>query len=62
MTAVEKREGYTPEQIGDARKLIEILMRVPEEKKMLFTAVVTAYMDGVEAGTRITREMEGTAV
>ncbi len=62
MKAVEKKEGYTPEQIGDARKLIEILMGVPEEKKVLFTAVVTAYMDGVETGTRIAKEIECAAV
>lgn len=62
MTANEKKEGYTPEQIGGARKLVEVLMGVPEEKKMLFTAVVTAYMDGMETGTRIAKEMEGAAV
>lgn len=62
MTAVKEKQGYTKEQISDARRLIEILKSVPEEKQPLLTAVATAYIDGVETGARITKEMEGTAV
>ncbi len=59
MTAVEKKEGYTPEQISDAERLIKILVGVPEDKRALFTAITTAYIDGVETGARIAKEMEG---
>lgn len=61
MAALKENKGYTNEQIGDARRLIEILKSVPEEKQPLFTAIATAYMDGVENGARITKEMEGAS-
>ena len=60
MTAV-KNEGYTEEQIARARCLITALMGVPKENQPLFTAVATAYIDGVEAGTRIAKEMKQAA-
>lgn len=60
--AVRRKDSYTEEQIGSAKRLIDILMGVPEEKQPLFTAVATAYIDGVETGARIAREMEGAAV
>ena len=62
MEATKKNEGYTAEQIGSAKRLIDVLMGTPEEKRPLFTAVATAYIDGVEAGSRIAKEKEGTAV
>ena len=62
MTAVKRVEGYTEEQISSAKRLIDVLMGVPEEKQPLFTAVATAYIDGVETGARIAKEMEGAAV
>lgn len=62
MAAVKGNQGYTKEQISDARRLIEILKSVPEEKQPILTAVATAYIDGVETGARITKEMKGTAV
>ena len=46
MAAVKKLEGYTEEQISSAKRLIDILMGVPEEKQTLFTAITTAYMEG----------------
>lgn len=62
MAEVKRNEGYTKEQINGAKRLIEVLIKVPEEKQALFTAVATAYIDGVETGARITKEMEGTTV
>lgn len=62
MMAVKKVEDYTPEQISGAKRLIEVLMGVPEEKQALFTAVTTAYIDGVETGARIARDLEGATV
>lgn len=62
MVAVEKKEGYTPEQISDTVQLIKILVGLPEDKRELFTAIVTAYIDGVETGTRIARNLESVTV
>ena len=61
MAAVKRVEGYTEEQISSAKRLIDVLMGVPKEKQPLFTAVATAYIDGVEIGTQIAK-MEGIAV
>lgn len=62
MAAVKRVEGYTEKQISSAKRLIDVLMGIPEEKQPLFTAIATAYIDGVETGARITKEMEGTTV
>ena len=62
MAAFKRNEEYTEEQISSAKRLIDVLMGVPKEKQPLFTAVATAYIDGMETGARIAREMEGAAV
>ena len=54
---MEAVKNYTTDQIGSAQRLIGILMSVPEERRPIITAVATAYIDGIEAGSRIT---EGT--
>jgi hypothetical protein len=56
-----KKEGYTEDQVARARRLIVAMMGVPKENQPLFTAVATAYIDGVEAGTRIAKEMKQAA-
>ncbi len=61
MAAFKRNEEYTEEQISSAKRLIDVLMGVPKEKQPLFTAVATAYIDGVEIGTQIAK-MEGIAV
>ena len=50
---MEAVKAYTNEQIGSAQKLINVLMGIPEERRSIITAVATAYIDGVEAGTRL---------
>ena len=62
MTATKRVEGYTPEQLNDAKRLIEILVGVPEDKRAIFTAITIAYIDGVETGARIASELEGATV
>jgi len=62
MAAGKKMEGYTPEQIDDAERLIKVLVGVPEDKRALFTAITTAYIDGVETGARIARDLERATV
>ena len=56
---MEALKSYTSEQVNSARRIIDILMSVPEDKRPIVTAVTTAYIDGVEAGTRITQEAGG---
>lgn len=51
---MEATKAYSNEQIGNARKLIDVLMGVPEKRRPIITAIATAYIDGVEAGARIT--------
>ena len=55
---MEKLQSYTNEQVSSARRIINILMSVPKDKRPIVTAVTTAYIDGVEAGTRIAEENE----
>lgn len=38
------------EQISDARKLAELISKVPDAKRPSFEAVTLAYMQGMEAG------------
>ena len=38
------------EQISDARKLAELISKVPYAKRPAFEAVTLAYMQGMEAG------------
>lgn len=56
---MEALKSYTSEQVNSARRIIDILMSVPEDKRPIVTAVTTAYIDGVEAGTRIIQEAGG---
>ena len=49
---------YSDEQIGNARKLIDTLMGVPEKRRPVIVAIATAYIDGVEAGARITEDAQ----
>lgn len=42
------------EQISDARKLAELISKVPDAKKPAFEAVTLAYMQGMEAGIAYT--------
>lgn len=42
--------GYTSEQISNAEKLCQLINSVSEGKRNIFSAVMLAYMDGMEAG------------
>ncbi len=53
---MEAVKTYSNEQIGSARKLIDILMGVPEKRRPVVTAIATAYIDGVAAGARIAED------
>lgn len=43
-------EVLSSEQISDARKLAELISKVPDAKRPAFEAVTLAYMQGMEAG------------
>lgn len=46
----ENKNGYTPEQISDAEKLCQLINSMPEGKRSVFSVVMLAYMNGMEAG------------
>lgn len=43
-------KDYTPEQISDAQKMCELINSVPKGKRGIFSVVMLAYMNGMEAG------------
>lgn len=43
-------EILSSEQISDARKLAELISKVPDAKRPAFEAVTLAYIQGMEAG------------
>lgn len=47
---VKQEKGYTPEQIKDAEKLCQLMQKVPDAKRQMFSVSVLAYMNGFEAG------------
>lgn len=53
MGATKTFEGYTEEQIEDARKILDVYARMPEEKKPIFTAMMSAFISGMEAQERL---------
>ena len=46
----EITDDYTPEQLEDIKKLLELYKRVPTEKRELFMMTLCAYMDGIQLG------------
>lgn len=53
---VKQEKGYTPDQIEDAEKWCQLLQKVPDEKRQMFSASVIAYMNGFEAGVALERK------
>lgn len=49
----KENTGYNEEQIKDAKKLCDILDTVPREKRNVFVAIASAFMDGMAAGEAI---------
>lgn len=60
MTKQEK--GYTPDQIRDAEKLCQLMQKVPDEKRQMFSISVLAYMNGFEAGIALGRDAKDAAL
>ena len=47
---MNQEKEYTPEQISNAEELCELINSVPEGKRGIFSIVMLAYMNGMEAG------------
>ena len=52
----KQEKGYTPEQINDAEKLCQLMQKVPDAKRQMFSVSVLAYMNGFEAGLALGRD------
>ncbi len=40
--------AYDPEQIADARKLLDAYANVPTQQRPIFTAMITAFISGMD--------------
>lgn len=47
---MNNEKEYTQEQISNAEELCELINSVPEGKRGIFSVVMLAYMNGMEAG------------
>ena len=47
---MNREKEYTPEQISNAEELCELINSVQEGKRGIFSIVMLAYMNGMEAG------------
>lgn len=52
----KQEKGYTPDQIKDAEKFCQLIQKVPDAKRQMFSVSVLAYMNGFEAGLAIGRD------
>lgn len=55
----KQEKGYTPEQIEDAEKLCQLMQKVPDAKRQMFSVSVLAYMNGFEAGFVLGQDAPG---
>lgn len=47
---MKKENNFTSEQLSDAERLLNELVKVPENKRSFIVTVMTAYMNGIETG------------
>ena len=47
---MKNEKPFTPEQMSDVEQLLNELAKVPENKRPFVVTVITAYMNGIEAG------------
>lgn len=43
-----KNENYSPEQISDAEKILEVYAKLPEDKKPILLVIMNALISGME--------------
>lgn len=46
-------KNYTPEQMADAKRLVEILANIPQERRSMVTMMASAFIAGIETQTQI---------
>ena len=56
MTTYEK--DYTPEQINDVEKLCQIMQKVPDAKRQMFSVSALAYVNGLKAGIALGQDAQ----
>lgn len=54
----EAQEVYTPEQINDAKKLLDIIDSVPPERRSFVISMASAFMDGMETQRILSEEQK----
>lgn len=43
-----KNESYSPEQISDAEKILEVYAKLPDNKKPVLMVIINAFISGME--------------
>lgn len=43
-----KNENYSPEQISDAEKILEVYAKLPDNKKPVLMVIINALISGME--------------
>lgn len=43
-----KNENYSPEQISDAEKILEVYVKLPDNKKPVLMVIINALISGME--------------
>lgn len=43
-----KNENYSPEQISDAEKILEVYAKLPDNKKPVLMVIINAVISGME--------------
>lgn len=51
----KQENGYTLESIKETEKWCQLLQQVPDERRLMFSVSVFAYMNGFEAGIALER-------
>lgn len=46
----KQEKGYTQDQIEDAEKMCQLMQKVPDEKRQMFSVSALAYISGFEVG------------
>lgn len=57
MVDQKQEKCYTPAQIEDAEKLCQLIQKVPDANRRMFSVSVLAYMSGFEAGLAAGRDV-----
>lgn len=55
-----KKKDYTPEQVADAKKLCELINKIPAENRTFISIFMLAYMNGMEAGMMYAQNTKAT--